>query len=98
MFERCQIASEMFGKLTFTLGILFQLMVFILIFGWGISCWGSFRRIGAISCETLTGHEDFCMGGGGFGAGGGTLGDGGIAGGGGGGGGRFEPEYEKCLH
>lgn len=78
---------------TLLFGILFQLMVFILIFGTGVSCWGSFSVCTSTSMTEETGLMDFCIaGGGGIGAGGGALNPGGTHGGGGGGGGCIGPE------
>lgn len=71
---------------TLLLGILFQLMVFILVFGAGISCWGNLSITESISLCTGA-FECLCCGGGGAGTGGGAHGGGGIFGGGGGGGG-----------
>lgn len=67
-------------------------MVFILIFGAGISCWGNFSATASVSVVFDAWEVDFCMGGGGIGAGGGADGGDGILGGGGGGGGRAGPK------
>lgn len=70
---------------TLLLGILFQLIVFILIFGVGISCCGSFSITTSGSIVWDTGVVVFCIGGGGNGAGGAWGGNGMVGGGGGGG-------------
>lgn len=73
------------------LGILFQFIVFILIFGVGISCWGSFSATVSISVALVSGVVFFCIGGGGIGTGGGISGGDDTLGGGGGGGGSTGP-------
>lgn len=70
---------------TLLLGILFQLIVFILIFGAGISCCGNFSITESVSVAATVCDVIFCIGGGGRGTGG-TIGAGGMFGGGGGGG------------
>lgn len=67
-------------------------MVFILIFGVGISCCGNFSKTGSVSIVGEVGAAGLCVFGGSIGAGGGIFGGGGMLGGGGGGGGSAEPE------
>lgn len=68
-------------------------MVFILIFGVGISCCGNFSIMGSVSIVGEVDGAGLCVFGGSIGAGGGIFGGGGgMLGGGGGGGGSAEPE------
>lgn len=70
-------------------------MVFILLFGAGISCWGNFSITTSGSAWRTAGVLDLCWGGGGAGTGGGILGGEGMHGGGGGGGGKAGPKNER---
>lgn len=66
--------------LTLLLGILFQLIVFILVLGRGVSCWGSFRSItgaGGIGADGADRGGGTGGGGGPHGGGGGSIGAGG---------------------
>lgn len=75
------------------LGILFQLIVFILIFGAGISCCGNFSKTFSVSICDVCWDVSFCIGGGGIGTSEDTLCT--LMFGGGGGGGALSPAKKK---
>lgn len=88
-----QVNKTTYTQLTLLLGILFQLMVFILDLGSGVSCWGS-------RMSTVGGGGGVAAEGGG--GGGRTGGAGGVGGSGGGGmekggGGGGAAEINVCV-
>lgn len=95
--QTLQIGQKVRWSCTLLLGILFQFMVFIFIFGIGVSCWGSFSTMTSFSDDGEVEVVDLCFIGGGKGTCDGIVGGVGIFGGGGGGGGSEGPKMKAIV-